>query len=981
MANLYVIRYQNGSSSAPLSEDEIKKRILSGELKGNDELSLHPNRFALEVKDFPEFESTLDPHHRKTSTQSRSIEAPPAIAVEVEVKPEGTPARKNRDSFEDDESTQFNTVAGAVPENVKTREMDATKFREAAKPKEVAEVKAAPEPVPMDEFEDYGLRAEKTAEIDRPKELTRKAPKKEKKRNKWVPNLSFLLVMGVTLYCYQEFMEDDEPETARKSVPQVVMTPIRPELPATGSGKPDPERSMKIYAEGLQPYLEDTVRGYRIGVERFQRALLADPKNVKALAMLASSYLNLIESSNKDESTFSVINKLIELSRVNQLDLVETLLAEVEFLAAQRRYDAGITRLTEYAKVTGKFDPALYYYLGWLYSQKGEYGNAMRYLNLIPATALKIPRLYYLRGFLHEENKEFEEADAEYRRAIALNRSHARSLLGLVRVSDKRGELKSQAKLIHFLVANASYQSPKEYVQSLIYQSRLSLLEKKPAQAVEALQSAIGIDPKNEGLRLEYYTLLSTAGKDTKYQKLAQMYALVMEGDRNLKAGKLHEAKTVLLQAQDAFSKSPVPFEKMGDLFYQTGEYNRAVENYKKAAAVDQNAGELAIKMIDALIKNHEWDDAEKALARYRTNPKLKSSVDRLAGDLSVHQGDLKGAVQFYRKAMARDSIDTEVYSSYANVMREVDECRDAQFFYSLALRLDPFSTQAILGSAKCTLKTDGIDAAVSRVQDELAKLPKARADLIAGIAELYSLSREDAKALNFIEQAKEADPEYPETYRVEGDLYLRQLATKKEAKTKALNALKSYAERKPSDPYGHLQRFEIFNKDADFENAQAELDAVFLVSPRFPELHYKRALMYEKMGRLKDAMDELGKELALNPRYDPGFVERGNLFLKANSPDEALKAFIQAMALNPKNAAAKIGAGYANYLKRQYPSALALYSAALVLDKGNPDIHKKMGLAFRDSGDQASARKYFQNYLDLAPDAPDREEFESYKR
>ena len=31
--------------------------------------------------------------------------------------------------------------------------------------------------------------------------------------------------------------------------------------------------------------------------------------------MLASSYINLIDSSNKDENYFSVISKLIEMSR------------------------------------------------------------------------------------------------------------------------------------------------------------------------------------------------------------------------------------------------------------------------------------------------------------------------------------------------------------------------------------------------------------------------------------------------------------------------------------------------------------------------------------------------------------------------------------------------------------------------------------------------------------------------------------------
>jgi Flp pilus assembly protein TadD len=68
------------------------------------------------------------------------------------------------------------------------------------------------------------------------------------------------------------------------------------------------------------------------------------------------------------------------------------------------------------------------------------------------------------------------------------------------------------------------------------------------------------------------------------------------------------------------------------------------------------------------------------------------------------------------------------------------------------------------------------------------------------------------------------------------------------------------------------------------------------------------------------------------------------------------------------------------SYLKRQFSSAIALYQSALALDRGNPEIHKKLGQAYRDSGDQAKAAQFFRNYLDLAPDAPDRADYDRYR-
>lgn len=930
MATLYVIRDPQGSVSSPLSLEQVKAKIQKKEIKEDDLISIYPNEFALRAAEYSEFE----------------------------------------DFFKDDEKTilfDHNKKAPTTHEE-KTRLYAGEEIERSE-----TDVRVPVEPAPEDD--DAEIKQQATVVFERPEALIKDKSLIANTKRK-IPKRSFLVLLLLVLVVYDYLEEDEE----ARSKPEVVMVAVRPRLPGGGVEKVDPGKSAQIYAAGLKPYLEDTVKGYRTASEAFQLALRYDPQNVKALAMLASSYLNLIDSSNKDENTFSVINKLIELSKLKELDLVETLLAQVEFLAASHRYDAAIQRLVEYSKVSGKFDPILYYYLAWLYSQKREFANAAKYLNLIPASALPMPKLYYLRGYLHEENKEYDEAIAEYRRALNINTQHAKSILGIVRVAEKKGELKQIGQYIQFLNSHPELQSPREYVSGLIFRSKLALLHQSKDAAIASLERAIRIEPKNEDLRLEYYSLLSQATKDSRYKSLAQMYALVLEGERHFRAGKYHEATAVYLQAADTFPKSEVPLEKLGDLFYQTNEYLKAETNYKKALEINPRSAETAIKLIDAQIRNHDWDDAQQYLARYRTHPALKSSIDRLAGDLSFHQGNYDAAIIFYRKAMARDTIDTEVYASYASALRELDMCKDAQFFYSLAQRLDPFNYSAILGAAKCLLKTDNIDAAVGRIQEELARLPRARPDLIAGIAELYHLANEDDRALHFVNQAKELDPEYAESYKIEGQIYLRMMVSKKEMKKKALEAFKSYSDRKLSDPTGYLQRFELFLKDSNFEQAAEELNRVFEVSPRFPELHYRRAKLYMRMGRAKDALAELAEELKMNPRLVKAWVEQGNIYLQANNIDLAAQSYTKAMELDPMDAAAKLGAANVNYVRRQFSSAIALYQAALALDKGNPEIYKRLGYAYRDSGDQQKAAQAFRTYLDLAPDAPDRNEFDRYR-
>jgi tetratricopeptide (TPR) repeat protein len=151
-------------------------------------------------------------------------------------------------------------------------------------------------------------------------------------------------------------------------------------------------------------------------------------------------------------------------------------------------------------------------------------------------------------------------------------------------------------------------------------------------------------------------------------------------------------------------------------------------------------------------------------------------------------------------------------------------------------------------------------------------------------------------------------------------------------------------------------------------------------VSPKYPELHYRRATLFSKLGKTKEALQELEEELKLNSRHVPARVESGNILVRLNRSDEAMNLFVEAMQQDPSHVGAKVGAGYVNYLRRQYSSAIALYLAALAYDKGNPDIYKKLGLAYRDSGDRMNAGKMFRSYLDLAPDAPDRQEYQQYR-
>jgi tetratricopeptide (TPR) repeat protein len=195
----------------------------------------------------------------------------------------------------------------------------------------------------------------------------------------------------------------------------------------------------------------------------------------------------------------------------------------------------------------------------------------------------------------------------------------------------------------------------------------------------------------------------------------------------------------------------------------------------------------------------------------------------------------------------------------------------------------------------------------------------------------------------------------------------------------KALSAYQSYSDRNPSDPSGYLDRFQIFVKKQDYDKAADELAKIYGIYPKYPNLHYYKGALYSAMGNHKVASEEYETELKNNPGTVPSEIGLGKELLELGDYNGALGYFNQAMQSQPRNAEAKQYSGYANYLLKNYQGAVALYRAALAFDKGNPLIYKRLGLAYRAMGDNTSAAQAFRQYLDMEPDAPDRNELQRY--
>ena len=774
---------------------------------------------------------------------------------------------------------------------------------------------------------------------------------------------------------YQVFLS--EPETKIPSAP----TMIRPTLPNFSGKNADPRASQKAYDAAMHAYLADNVAGYRSAAAQFSNAASLDNNNVKALALLASSYINLIDASNKDENYFAVLSKLIDMTRAKNVDLPETVIADVEFFCVVNKAEAAQSRIVEYTKTHPSFGLEMFYYLSLAFYTRGDFQNASRYVSQIPDNKVFSAKVFFLEGRIAERLEDTDAALIAYGKAVVMNKGHAKSRLRIADIYNQRGRIAEAKENLEYLVAHSQLLSPADLGLSYYLHSVLNEQNKNFEIALGDAERAVQLNKDDHNYLLQLYSMRAKAGESiTRVRVSAKMYYFLGEGERLLKAGKYQDALTQFLQARQSNNDSPIPLVKIGDMFSYLHDLGNARLNYKMAADRAPNSIDIWSKYINVLIQSYEWDEASKAMDRFRQLPVSQSAIDKAAGDMYARQGQFDKAQIFYRKAMARESIDPEVYIAYAKSLMATQNYKEAPFFFALAQRYDPLNIDAIVGTAKSVASSDSIDRAISMLQDELQRNGGSKAELLGAVAEFQIQKGQWEQAQRVVEQAMNANPDYAFPWKLQAQIYMNKEGTDRKALDKALSAYQAYSDRNSSDPSGYLERYYIFVKKSEYDKADDELGKIFSIYPKYPNLHYFKGDLYARMGNHPRSVEEYRIELQNQPNNVEAMKALGKEYIEMGGYSEALAQFNKAMQLQPQSADAKQLSGWANYLLKNFAGAVALYQAALAKDPGNPLTYKRLCLAYRDMGDRQAAAQACQKYLQMQPDAPDRQEIERYR-
>jgi len=267
------------------------------------------------------------------------------------------------------------------------------------------------------------------------------------------------------------------------------------------------------------------------------------------------------------------------------------------------------------------------------------------------------------QGLAQLNGKNYTQAEASFKKALAINPKFAAAYLGLADIHEFEGDIAGAGLFLQKAVAISPESAA---VQTAWGQYLFS--QKRFVEAEKAYQRAIQIDPKAAVPRALLGDLYLLALKKPDDAVMAYRACLALDAS-NLKAnfmlgtallalGKTEEGETQLGKASNLAPNDVTVRKALADLELRRGELDVAMANYRKILEIAPNTTWAQIGIGDVFMQRKDYNRAissyQNALAQTPNSVEVQTKLG-MSQDL---KGDTGSAEASYKKALTLDPKD-----------------------------------------------------------------------------------------------------------------------------------------------------------------------------------------------------------------------------------------------------------------------------------------------------------------------------------
>ena len=716
---------------------------------------------------------------------------------------------------------------------------------------------------------------------------------------------------------------------------------------------------------------------------------------IKAGILLKSSYENNIESQ---EALNLLTRDYAEQLRYSRLDKQANAQIVFNLIQSKRPYLAkdpnGVIGLNLFYMTINKPEAAadvVSKYLK-LYPQNVTQDLFAVYLR----TLMKIGKIDLARQFLTPLEKAPQKNRYTYDALIEFSNLNGESEKALEYVDDA---IKNFPKLVGFYLLKADMMIKlKKYPEAeamLAKADELNLENNEINRAkfleLKGLLIAYKGDPKTA---TDYFKKsLSIEDSMDLRMRLAELSASDDPKDETAKLIFESKALKLLNQSKDFFSKRSYQLAlsyaaKAADVYpgYIPTELNLAKMQLKMGLAKQAlktlealykkypDDRSINLALVDAYIDTYKFNDAKNLIGRMSATD-LKGTYEfaSVNGRLYIRMGDPLQAISWLRNSININPLnDTDIYL-LAELLIKRANFDPAKSLLNKCMELDPINPDYRIAYSKIIYEQQDDQAAIGYLlglMNEFGENPKVLSeiaimyyragkvkDFMAFKEKLEKMPVKDKSLYEFLIRAALLDERY-----VEIPGLVEQLIAIEPGETEAMMTAGRVL----------FESGKLVEAAMWFKRIQERLDT-------YPKVRYYSAKIKYLSRSFDEALAEVEEDLKSNGDNDADLTLMAQIWTEKGDLVQAENLYKRSQKINPKNYESLMGLADISTKRNNFDLALDLYKKAMTLKGDEALIHKKIGDVYRLLGQGALAVESYKLYLEMNPEAADKNQIQSY--
>lgn len=514
--------------------------------------------------------------------------------------------------------------------------------------------------------------------------------------------------------------------------------------------------------------------------------------------------------------------------------------------------------------------------------------------------------------------------------------------------------------------------SPVYYAKYIEYRGVLAAAAGDSARAIDAFNKAISVYESDE---LRSLLAQAEVGGGEKAEKLILESQVIAKMGRVKEEARKRNWDLALAFAIEAADLMPnyIPAQLLlAKIQRERGFYEPAIKNLERLKEEFPVTANINYALVLTYLHAHKIENAETEIfVLAQTDFSNTAEYASLLAMFYEKTDSINQAIKFYNIAISRNPIDDINYYNLAKIYLRYKKFEDSKKLILDAIELDPSNIyyHSIYANILYEMQTPEVAIGYLRgILEQNDDHPK----ILGDIAIYYYRSgkiREFDEYRKRVEALNVRDESFYE--------FLIESSRLRRNEDEVIAYSKELIRVNPGNLDVRMNLGEFLFKKGAFLDAIKEFEQVLERLSNYPRANYYLAKCHVAINKYDEALRYADLEIEGNATLEHGYFIKGEILRLRQEYQESVKLLEKAISINQKSVEALMALGWIKFRQNFLDTARELYNRALQQDQSISDIHLQLGHIYRLSGQGALAIDFYQTYLSLRPNAPDRQEIE----